>query len=77
MACVSPRSEKLQRGLRPLNVPVAGDFCLAFGAGAGGGEVVVVNLEATAFDQQLVAVGATGVFPFADLAGEVAGVDVF
>src|SRR5262245_27165832 len=55
--------------------PHARDRCAAAGALALGGNVVRADEEAVPLDEGFLAAGAAGVFPGADLAGAVAGVD--
>src|SRR5580698_11504456 len=56
--------------------PAAGDWGCAVGTVAVLGQAIVFDQVAVAFDQGFIAVGASRVFPFADHAGEIAGVDV-
>jgi len=56
--------------------PVTGDWRCTLGAVAVGSEAVVFDQVAVALDQSFIALRAARVFPLADHAGKVAGVDV-
>src|SRR5208282_841900 len=59
-----------------LGRPAAGDLGVASGATAFGRQAVIFDVVAVAGDDGLVATRAARVFPRADLAGKVAGIDV-
>ncbi len=74
---VLARQERTGGDLRfEASGPAAGDCGRALGTAAIGGEPVVLDQIAVALDQSFAALWAARVFPWADHAGKIAGVDV-
>ncbi len=75
--CPSVRRERPGGDLTvELCGPPAGNLAGTTGAAAFGSQAVVLNEISVAADQRLTALRTTGVFPMADHAGKIAGIDV-